>query len=150
MKRAQRLEVVQRTVDEAERRRAERLAACQRHLEESELKLRELERYHAEYARGFGLRAGAGLAGANARDYQVFLARLAEAVRQQAQIVLRARAECDAEREQWRNAAQRAHSVGRLVESWRDEDRRALDRREQRESDERAQRTPAAREPMRK
>lgn len=140
MKRAQRLGTVRRVVEDAEKTRAERLAASERCLSECESKLAELERYHAEYLREFGRRVGEGMGGGSVRDYQVFLARLAEAVRQQTQIALRARAERDVERERWRTAAQRAHSVGRLVDRWSEEDRRLLEKREQRESDERAQR----------
>lgn len=131
---------VRRVVEDAEKARAEQLAASERRLGECESKLAELERYHAEYLREFSRRAGAGMGSGSVRDYQVFLARLAEAVRQQSQIVTRARAERDTEREQWRTAAQRAHSVGRLVDRWSEEDRRALEKREQGESDERAQR----------
>lgn len=140
MKRAQRMGTVRRVVEDTEKARAEHLAASERRLGECESKLAELERYEAEYLREFGRRAGAGMGSGSVRDYQVFLTRLAEAVRQQTQITMRARAERDAERERWRSAAQRAHSVGRLVDRWSEEDRRLLEQREQRESDERAQR----------
>jgi flagellar FliJ protein len=80
------------------------------------------------------------MSSAELRDYQVFLARLAEAVRQQALVVERAKVERDAQRAQWQQAAQRSKAVEHVIENWRAEDRKIAERKEQRDSDERAQR----------
>src|SRR5262249_9922442 len=122
MKRAQRLEMVQNVVDDQERRRAEALAASQRRVTDSETKLAELQAYHESYARGFAIRAEAGIDGALARDYQAFLARLEEALRQQNQVVIRARAQRDGEMQIWQGAAQRAEAVGQMVKRFRSEE----------------------------
>jgi flagellar FliJ protein len=140
MKRAQRLEMVQNVVDDQERRRAEALAGSERRVSEGEAKLAELESYHDSYVRGFAARAEAGIDGVLARDYQAFLARLEEAMRQQRQIVIRARAQRDGEKQTWLGAAQRAAAVGHMVKRFQTEEVRALDRREQHESDERSSR----------
>ena len=140
MKRAQRLEMVQNAVDDQERQRAEALAASERRVVENEAKLAELETYHAGYVRDFKLRAEAGMDGAAVRDYQTFLARLEEALRQQSQVILRARVQRDAELLTWQGAAQRAEAVGQMVKRFRTEEERAQDRRDQHETDERAQR----------
>jgi len=137
MPRTQQLEVVQRVADDEERRFAQRLAAAERRVKESEAKLAELTAYQAGYAGDFARRASGGLDGARVRHFQTFLARLGEAVRQQSEIVDRARTERDAELERWRRAAQRSQMVGRVVQSRRDEARGESDRREQREADER-------------
>jgi flagellar protein FliJ len=141
MKRAQRLHQVQQVVDDAERKRAEKLGAHERRVAECEAKLAELENYQANYSREFSTRAKSGMGGVSLRDYQSFLARLGEAVRQQIQIVARARGDRDRELENWQIAAQRAQSVGKVVQRWQSEDRRALERHEQSESDERSQRS---------
>jgi flagellar FliJ protein len=140
MKRAQRLEMVQNVVDDQERRRAEVLAISQRKVAESEAKLAELEAYHLSYVRGFAARAGAGIDAMLARDYQAFLARLEEAIRQQIQMVTRTRALRDGEMQVWQGAAQRAQAVGHMVKRFQTEEARAVDRLEQIESDERASR----------
>ncbi|HEY3786347.1 MAG TPA: flagellar export protein FliJ [Steroidobacteraceae bacterium] len=140
MKRAQRLQIVQRVVDDQERSRAEALASSERRLRESETKLHELETYHASYVRDFTLRAGCGMDGAMVRDYQAFLTRLDEALRQQSQVVTRVRAQRDSELRTWQGAAQRAEAVGQMVKRFQTEEERAVDRREQYESDERSQR----------
>jgi flagellar FliJ protein len=140
MKRAQRLEMVQNVVEDQERRRAEALAGSERRVSESEAKLAELETYHASYVRGFAVRAEAGIDGVLARDYQAFLGRLEEAIRQQTQILIRVCAQRDSEKQNWQGAAQRAEAVGQMVKRFQSEEAQALDRREQHESDERSSR----------
>ena len=140
MKRVERLRMVERAIDDIERRRAESLAASEKRLNACTEKLAELEAYHGAYTRQFNERAEAGIGGAGLRDYQTFLARLAEAVRQQTTLVTRARTERDAELVSWRNAAQRAEAVGRLVSRWKNEEQRLGELSDQRESDDRAQR----------
>jgi flagellar FliJ protein len=141
MKRAQRLEMVQNVVDDQERQRAAALALSEHRVTESEAKLAELQSYLDSYVRGFAIRAESGIDGALARDYQAFLARLEEALRQQSQIVTRARAQRDGEMQNWQGAAQRAEAVGQMVKRFQNEEARAVERREQVESDERSAHT---------
>lgn len=138
MRASKQLELVQRVVDGEERRRAEGLAARERRVTECEAKLAELERYHTGYATEFSKHAGRGMTGARLREFQSFLVRLGEALRQQAEIVDRAKAERDAELASWQQAAQRAEMVEHVVTRRKGEERRAADRAEQRESDERS------------
>jgi flagellar FliJ protein len=140
MKRSQRMQTVEKVVSDVERKRAQALAASERRVSESETKLTELESYQKNYADQFNVRAGAGIGAAGLRDFQTFMARLADAVKQQTQIVLKAREDRDAELQTWRSAAQRSEAVGGLVKRWQTEERLEDDRREQRDSDERAQR----------
>ena len=131
---------VQNLYDDTERRLAVALATVERKVAEAEAKLQELERYRGDYENQFKQRAGRGIGARDLRDYQAFLARLTEAIRQQHAVVKRAQSERDAERLRWQDAAKRAKALGHVVEQWQTEERRASDRREQRESDERAQR----------
>ncbi len=140
MKRIERMKMVQQVVETEERRGAERLAISEKRLAECESKLTELESYHANYGRRFSARAGVGIGGAGLRDFQTFLARLGEAVRQQAQLLFRARAERDSEHRNWQGAAQRAEALGRMLKRWQTEEQHKLDRHEQREADEHSQR----------
>jgi flagellar protein FliJ len=134
------MQTVERVVSDVERKRAETLAASERRVSEGETKLAELESYQRTYADQFHESAGAGIGAAKLRDFQTFMARLADAVKQQTQIVLKAKADRDAELKTWQSAAQRAAAVGGLVKRWQTEERRVDDRREQSESDERSQR----------
>lgn len=141
MTRSKRLAPAGRVIDERERQQAEQLALSERRVSDAEAKLAELERYLSDYAREFAVRAGQGTGAASLRDYQVFLARLTQAVTQQTQVLLQARAERDAELERWQAAARHAKAVGNVMQRWRIEEHSAAERRDQRESDERAQRS---------
>jgi flagellar protein FliJ len=140
MKRATRLEPVQQIVDDAQRRLALSVAAHEKRVLDGETKLQELQRYKGEYEQQFSQRAGRGIGASDLRDYQAFLARLAEAIKQQQALVARARAEHQAERVKWQEALKRSKALGHVVERWQAEERHMDDRRDQRESDERAQR----------
>jgi flagellar FliJ protein len=140
MIRSKRMAPVQRVVDDVERRQAAKMTATEQRALECEEKLAELERYRAEYVRGFEQRASTGMGAAGLRDYQAFLARLNEAIKQQQAVVERARRDSEVERKHWQDAAVRAKAIDHVVTQWQNEERRDSDRRDQRESDERAQR----------
>lgn len=139
MKKTQRIDMVQRVVDDHERRKAEALAVCERRVHEAQSRLDELESYRNAYLHDFAKRAQAGLDGAGVREYQVFLSRLEEALHHQNQILTQAELTRRAELESWRSAARRAAAVDTLAKHWRAEEQRAEDRRDQHESDERSQ-----------
>src|SRR5262245_33693999 len=131
-KRSERMQTVERVVSNVEKKRAEALALCEKRLSESENKLAELESYQKSYAAQFQTRAGGGIGAAGLRDFQTFMARLADAVKQQSQIVTKCRADRDTEMKTWQHAAQRAEAVGGLVKRWQGEERRIEDKIEQR------------------
>lgn len=147
MKRADRLQPVQHLVDETERRLAENLASNERLVAACRHKLKELESYRSDYAQGFAQLAGGGMGARALHDYQAFMARLQEAIRQQNVVLQRAIDDRDVQRKRWQEAAKRAKALGHVIDNWNLEERRTSDRREQRESDERAQRRkPSAHE----
>ena len=140
MSRAKRLQPVQELVDDAEKRLAQSVAGFERRVSEAETKLLELERYRGEYEQQLNARAAQGIGVTDLRDYQAFLARLGEAIRQQGGVLQRTRHERDAERLRWQDAARRVKALDHVVGQWQAEERRTLERREQRDTDERAQR----------
>jgi flagellar FliJ protein len=135
------MQPVQRVIDADERQRAEKLAGSEKRVAQSEHKLKELEQYRADYQRAYTDRVTGGISSGGLRDYQLFLARLAEAIRQQTQAVVATRSERDQELKRWQDAAKRAKAIDHVVGNWQAQDRRDADRREQRDSDERAQRS---------
>lgn len=140
MRRADRLEPVQKIIDDTERRLAEHFAAAERLVTACEQKLNELCGYRDDYTKGFARRASSGMGAREMLDYQAFMTRLNEAVKQQAQVVERAKADRDEQRKQWQDAAKRSKALNLVVENWTQEEHRALAKKEQRDSDERAQR----------
>jgi len=140
MNRARRMAPVQNLVDDTERKLATSLATHERRVTEAQNKLNELVRYRGEYEKQLTQRAGLGMTATDLRDYQAFLARLTEAIRQQQGIVQRTMSERDVERGRWQEAARRVKAIDHVVNQWQAEERRVVERRDQRETDERAQR----------
>jgi flagellar protein FliJ len=137
------MEPVQQLLGSTERDRARDMGAAQRSLGAAESRLQELQQYHADYVQGFERSARAGGNALALRDFQQFLGRLEDAIRQQEQIVAQARQSVAGSTTQWQTAAQRVKAVDSVVGKWQGEERRHESRLEQKEFDERAQRQHA-------
>lgn len=144
MSRADRMAPVQRVFGNAERDRARELGDAQRQLAEAEARLKELRTYHGEYMGAFRKRCEDGTSIRALRDFQAFLARLDTALRQQEQLVAQARERAAGSRRNWQGAAQQVKGVDAVVDRWNRIESRAADQRDQKESDERAQRMALA------
>ena len=144
MSRTQRMQVVQRVTTDHEQRQARNYTASREKVSQCETRLVELQNYHDEYQRGLAGRMTTGMDATGLRDYQAFLAKLADAVRQQSQTLSQARAECENQKLLWQHAAQRTKIIDQLVVQRQAEDQRAVHSREQRDADERALRAPRA------
>lgn len=143
MKRSTRMAPVQQVLGGAERARARDVGAAQRSLSAAEKRLQELQQYHADYLSGFQRSAKAGGNALALQDFQQFLRRLEDAVRQQEQIVAQARQSVAGSTTQWQSAARRVKAVDSVVGKWQVEERRLEGRLEQKDIDERAQRPQA-------
>jgi flagellar FliJ protein len=144
VKRAKRLQPVSQLMDELARESALRVAAAQGRMAEAQRRCDELQRYLEEYRNMFAQRAKAGIRVSGVRDYQMFIARLGEAVKAQQSVVEQLTAECQRERDAWSQAAARKNAVGKVIDKAHSEERTAEDRRVQREQDDRAQRSRGA------
>lgn len=140
MTRSERMAPVQRVLGGTERERARDLGTAQQALSAAESKLRDLQQYYVDYQQGFQESARAGQNALRLRDFQLFLARLEAAVKQQEQVVAQARAGVAGSTQRWQSAAQRVKAVDSVVDKWQLDERRSTDRLEQKETDERASR----------
>lgn len=131
---------VQRVLDQKQRDRARELEDARSRLVAAEAKLRDLEQYRLDYEQAFQQRARTGQPVRALRDFQVFLARLDLAIEQQGQIVATTRNDVSGHSSLWQSVARQAKAVDSVVDRWNGEERRAQDRRDQKETDERAQR----------
>ncbi len=138
MTRRKRLEPVHELALEAERAAARRLVDAERDAVDCQARLVQLEAYEREYRVALQQRVADGIGAAGLRDFQSFLARLDQAVGQQRSMLERAMSARDAAREQWLALSARRRAVGKVIEQSDTAERRALERREQRELDERA------------
>ena len=140
MTRSERLAPVQQVLGHSEQARARELGEAQRRLAEAEAKLAELRNYHSDYLQAYRKRAEDGTSVTALRDFQAFLARLEQALSQQDSLVSQAREAVQTRRSNWQGAAREVKAVESVVDRWRSVEARAGERREQKESDERAQR----------
>jgi len=131
---------VKRVLGEAEQQKARVLGESQQRLRDAEQRLEELRNYHAEYLLNFRQRAQSGTNVRKLRDFQAFLARLDEALRQQEQIVANCRQQAAGSRTEWQGAARQVKAVDKVVSRWQAAEVSAGARREQKDTDERAQR----------
>jgi|SRR5579862_9044562 len=145
MKRANRLEIVRKVISDKEQASAVRLARLQKALLEAEQRGLELRRYLKEYQHSFEQRAKRGIGVSGVRDYQTFIARIGEAVRQQDGVIQQLHTETERAQAQWRHAAARKSGIGKVVAKAHHEARQLEDRQLQKEFDERAQRIRGAR-----
>jgi flagellar FliJ protein len=145
MKRSKRLQPVGQLADGEERECAARVANLQARLDDAQRRSGELKRYLVEYQSMFQQRAAAGIGVSGLRDYQTFLARLNEAVRQQDNVVSQLESDCARARVEWLEAAARKSAVSKVIENARTEDQKIEERHSQKETDEHAQRRGGAR-----
>lgn len=141
MTRSERLGPVQQVLEHSEQARAREFGEAQRRLTEAEAKLAELSSYHGEYLQAYRKRAEDGTSVTTLRDFQAFLARLEQALGQQENVVAQARDAVQNRRSNWQGAARDVKAVESVVDRWRGAEARAGERRDQKESDERAQHT---------
>lgn len=131
---------LQPAVDQANKRRddaMQQLAEQQQRLARAELQLSELQRYRGDYAAGEGV--GAGVSVTAMLNRQQFVEKIDQAIVQQGQEVKRLRRQLDLARGQWREAHAREKALDSVVSGYREQERKAEDRREQSEIDERMQ-----------
>jgi flagellar FliJ protein len=120
------------------------MADAARRVADLERQLEQLESYRSEYMQG-SQSAGASMDAVKLQNYRSFLDRLGDARRQHQKNLDAARAEFEKRRALWSEKRVEAESLGRVVERFRNEERAAEDRNEQREGDDAAMRVSLAR-----
>ncbi|SRR5579871_511974 len=135
MTRSKRMEPVKHLADEREREAGAAVATARRALEDAEKQLKQLREYRADY---LGRIAGGAPDGVRLQNYHAFLGRLAAAIEQQERQVAVLLGSLERATDAWRERRIEAASIGRAVDKIQVGERRAADRRAQREADERS------------
>ena len=115
------------------------MADAGRKVAELERQLVQLQTYRDEYVRNSS-QAGGAMDAVKLQNYRSFLDRLGEALNQHQKSLDNARKEFDKRRVLWSEKRVEAESLHRVVDRFRNEERLAADRREQREGDDAAMR----------
>jgi flagellar FliJ protein len=134
------MQPVQRLAQNRKEQAVRRLGESQQHLQLQQNKLEELRAYRDQYARDFEASGGDGLGAMRVQDYRIFLGRLSEAVHQQEAVIAQCCARHEQTRQQWMESRGQSHAFDKLVDRYRVQENKQLERKEQKEQDDRAQR----------
>jgi flagellar FliJ protein len=139
MTKSKRMQPVAKVAEQRERQAAVEMAEFRRFLDAQQAKLDELNAYRSDYARHFETAGRGGMDAARMADYRRILARLNDAIAYQEQRLANLHNDYEQVRRRWTDTRTRAAALDKVMERYREEERREGDRREQGESDERAQ-----------
>ncbi len=142
MKRSQRLEPVVKVAENREQQAARSLGDSQSALKQAQQRLDELKNYREEYIQRFHANGAVGMSAVQMGDYRLFLSNLSRAIEQQTGLVQQAAAVVEQQRQQWFTHRGKVKMLGNVVSRFQTEEQRVVDRKEQLEQDECAQRTP--------
>jgi flagellar protein FliJ len=136
---SRRFEPIQEIASNSANELSRAMAEAGRRVADLERQLEQLKTYRDEYVRNSTEGRGA-MDAVKLQNYRSFLERLGEALRQHLKNLDAARAEYEKRRARWSEKRIEAESLSRVVERFRNEERHAADRREQREGDDAAMR----------
>jgi flagellar FliJ protein len=137
---SERFKPIQKLALHKERKAAAALGESLKQREAAKQRLTELRQYRAEYLERFAGATRAGVSSRQILEYQVFISKLETAITQQEEIVNRSQQDCDSSKAQWRGRYTKSKAMDNVVDRMHEAERKDLDRKEQAESDEHAQR----------
>lgn len=143
MKRSRRIGSLHDLARFEERSASRQLADAARELETEERQLAQLTGFRDEYGR-LESASPEGIDPLRLQNYRAFMDRLGEAIRQQEKRIESARAVLAGSTETWRGRRVDAEALAAAIGRFSEDERRATGRREQRDSDEAAQRIAPA------
>ncbi|MFC1602454.1 flagellar export protein FliJ [Pseudomonadota bacterium] len=137
---SKRFKPVLRVAESHERKAASQFGDSQRYVQEQEAKLNELRQYHDEYLEQFNAVSRTGISAAQLREYQAFLAKLDLAIKEQEAVVQASDKNRSVKKEAWQQKHMRSKVLDKVVQRHQEEEKRILEKREQKEADEKSQR----------
>lgn len=135
-----RFKPIHQLASQKERKAAVKFGESIKQREQAHQRLEELERYHKEYHARFTKAARIGLNSSQVIEYQVFIAKLDDAIAEQRRIVERIEQDCHQTRQQWQGRYTKAKAMENAMDRMRLAEQRDADRREQVDSDDLSQR----------
>lgn len=140
MTKSKRLRPVVDMMDSREREAARALGEQLAQLTQKQRQLGELLAYRDEYSQRLRAAGGSGMGARQIEEFQRFLDRIGTAIDQQQQQVALAQRGYEEQRRRYFRSRQRAMAVDKVMSRYRQRERQTEQCKEQRESDERAQR----------
>jgi flagellar protein FliJ len=133
-----RLKPVRRVAETRERDAARVLGEAQRQLQDQQAKLEQLLAFQQEYQGRFDTACRGGISAGQLQEYLSFLGRLQQAVAQQEQAVEKSRQASMERRRHWQAKHTRTQAIGKVMARLQEGEQQDQERREQKDTDERA------------
>ncbi len=137
---SKRFKPVLRVAESNERNAAHQFGDSCRYMQEQEAKLDELRQYHDEYLERFNTASRNGINAAQLREYQAFLSKLDLAIKEQEAVVQASDKNQSVKKELWQQKHIRSKVLDNVMQRYQAEEKRILEKREQKEADEKNQR----------
>ncbi len=123
---------------DAERQAARALGTALQRLNESKEQQRQLYSYRDEYAQRLQQAGNEGISGQKLNEYRHFMAKIDAAITSQMAVVEKAQVILDEKKQFWFAKRGRSKALDSVLDHYLEQERRDLDRRDQREQDDRA------------
>ncbi len=143
MRSSKRLQPVANLAKQTERNAARQHGDVLREFQQQQQQLEELIKYRNQYVEQFQQAGKAGLSIVQLRDYQLFLSRLDQAIAQQRQQVQQHQAVSQQSRANWMDKRGKSKMIDKVVEGREQAEQQSLEKREQRELEDRPHRVDA-------
>lgn len=140
MRRSTRLKPIARLAERDEEKAAERLRLCREELASYQNRLLQVESYREEYINRFNS-AGKGMNASQMKDYRVFIGKLDQAILQMEELITSTEIKCNSGMDDWMAQRARFKALEEVISRYRHEENRQSIRRDEREADERSQRS---------
>jgi flagellar FliJ protein len=138
MTKSERLKPLVKVAESKEKNAAKELGECVRIVQERQQRLDQLKQYRQEYAVRFQQEGASGISAQKMNDYRAFIVRLDAGIKEQERLVIEAQRLLEDKKSFWHSKRSRTKALDNAVSRYRTDELRAVERREQRESDERA------------
>ncbi len=142
MRRSKKLQPVANLAKLNERSAAKLHGSVLRELQKQETQLDELINYRNQYLTAFKTAGESGLSAIQMQDYRIFLQRLDDAIQQQQQNVINGRQNTQSSQAKWTDTRNQSDMINKVVENRQQHENQQVEKREQRELEDRPNNDP--------
>ena len=139
MKKSVRMASVVKIAESDEQKAALALGECQQQLEMCHQRLEQLRGYRGEYLSAFNEKAGDGISITHMQRFRSFITQLDNGIEEQQRVIGNVQLEVELKRQEWFGKRTKTKAMDKVVEQYRFQEQVIANKRDQKESDERAQ-----------
>lgn len=139
VKKSVRMASVVKIAESDEQKAARALGECQQQLEMCHQRLEQLQDYRSEYLSVFNEKAGGGISITQMQRFRAFISQLDNGIEEQQRVIGGVQLEVEQKRQEWFGKRTKTKAMDKVVEQHRYQEQLIAGKRDQKESDERAQ-----------